>query len=94
MHRDGDGPVRIDRPVPLYWLVTVVVASIFNAGIVWSQFGGLKDNQTSTEKKIENIIGQLIQKSVSDAELKTQHEETKRRIMQLELAVKQLESKK
>ena len=64
-HRAGDPPaVKVTREIPLYWLITIVVAGIFQAGVQYTQNSKLQDLVVTQVEKIDRLDIKLQQLAV------------------------------
>ncbi len=82
--QDAEGRVRIDRVLPLPWVLSMLAAIAVQAVVTWQQ----GQNTTETVRKIESRLDAMVTlqgaAQIADAELRAEVRELRRRLNAME----------
>jgi uncharacterized protein YlxW (UPF0749 family) len=82
--QDAEGRVRIDRVLPLPWVLSMLAAIAVQAVVTWQQ----GQNTTETVRKIESRLDAMVTlqgaAQIADAELRAEVRELRRRLDAME----------
>lgn len=93
-HREGDpDAIRVDRNIPLTWLISVIVVGVVNAAVFYTRMSAQTETIASLAMQVGLLSRQMGEKNASDATRDARLNEHERWLMELRAAVKILESR-
>ena len=83
--QDSAGRIRIDRVIPLPWVLGMLVAVVAQAVTLWMQVQGTTDTVRRIDTRLEAIVSWQSTSQIADAEFRSEVRELRRRVEQLEV---------
>lgn len=81
---DSEGRVRIDRVIPLPWVLGMLGAVVVQAVTMWTQGQTTTDTVRKIETRLDALVSLQGTSQIADAELRAEVRELRRRVDAME----------